>query len=243
MAPITPTPPSNSNPTPHSTPPEAQPSHDPAAHAQPETIPLSSEKGGGSCSATKRAAPEEPQYKVPEEADVTSNDKAEASAKDAVGFPTNFGDPLNLYSTPKAYSHKFFNKLTELEKWELEKDLLNSMLNNARGKAYVESFEIQLHNKEISEFFDQLLVKRKEQHALHYELRKNISLQRRVTLSQADEIQECKEKIADLEKQLTEAQGASSSLTTASSELESLHSAYNDLETKLTEAKAKREFA
>ena len=45
-----------------------------------------------------------------------------------------------------------------------------------------------------------------EQQALHYELNKNISLQRRVTLSQADEIQACKETIADLEKQLAEAQ-------------------------------------
>ena len=47
------------------------------------------------------------------------------------------------------------------------------------------------------------------QQALHYELHKNISLQRRVTLSQADKIHESKEKIADLEKQLAEAQGMS----------------------------------
>ena len=45
-----------------------------------------------------------------------------------------------------------------------------------------------------------------EQQALHYELNKNISLQRRVTLSQADEIQACRDTIADLEKQLAEAQ-------------------------------------
>jgi hypothetical protein len=109
----------------------------------------------------KRAAPEDPQDKIPEEAEVTSNDKAEASAKDAVGFPTNFGDPSNLYSTSKAYSHKFFHKLTELEKWELEQDLLNSMLSNAWGKADADSSEIQLHKKEIGDFFDQLLVKRK----------------------------------------------------------------------------------
>ena len=48
-----------------------------------------------------------------------------------------------------------------------------------------------------------------EQQALHYELNKNISLQRRVTLSQADEIQACRDTIADLEKQLAEAQGRS----------------------------------
>ena len=80
---------------------------------------------------------------------------------DAVAFPDNFGDPSNLYCTLKAYSHKFFHKLTEAEKWELEQDLLNSMLSNAWGKADIDSSEIQLHKMEISDFFDQLLVKRK----------------------------------------------------------------------------------
>ncbi|KAK1564278.1 hypothetical protein QYE76_018487 [Lolium multiflorum] len=77
------------------------------------------------------------------------------------------------------------------------------MLTNAWGKADVDSSEIQLHKKEISDFFDQLLVKRK----------------------------------------LTEAHGASSSLATASSEVENLRSVYKDLETKLTDAETKREFA
>jgi hypothetical protein len=35
------------------------------------------------------------------------------------------------------------------------------MMNNAWGKADVESSEIQLHKKEIGDFFDRLLVKRK----------------------------------------------------------------------------------
>jgi hypothetical protein len=126
-----------------------------------EIIPVSSGKRGGSCSATKRAAPEESQDKGLEETEVTSADKAEASAKDAVDFPANFGDPADLYATPKAYSHTFFNKLTETEKWELEQDLLNSMLNNAWGKADLESSEIQNHKREIGEFFDQIVVKRK----------------------------------------------------------------------------------
>ncbi|KAK1693875.1 hypothetical protein QYE76_010572 [Lolium multiflorum] len=206
-------------------------------------IPGATKKVGGSCSATKRAAPEEPQDKIPEEVEVNSHDKAEAPANDAVSFPCNFGDPSNLYSTLKAYSHKFFHKMTEAEKWDLEQDMLNSMMSNAWGKADVESSEIQLHKKEISDFFDQLLVKRKEQQALHYELNKNISLQRRVTLSQAEDIQVGKERIAELEKQLAEAQGASSSLATASSELESLRSAYQDLETRLAEAEKKQERA
>jgi hypothetical protein len=41
---------------------------------------------------------------------------------------------------------------------------------------------------------------------LHYELHKNIALQRRVTLNQADKIRFAKEKIVELEKQLAEAQ-------------------------------------
>jgi hypothetical protein len=126
-----------------------------------ETIPVSNRKGGGSCSATKRAAPEEAQYKGAEQAEVTSADKVEASAKDVVTFPANFGDPSDLYATPKAYSHKFFNKLTEAKRWELEQDLLNSMLNNPWGKADLESSEIQNHKREIGEFFDQIVVKRK----------------------------------------------------------------------------------
>jgi hypothetical protein len=46
-----------------------------------------------------------------------------------------------------------------------------------------------------------------EQQALRYELHKNIALQRRVTLSQAEKIQYFKEENADMKKQLSEAQG------------------------------------
>ncbi|KAK1613871.1 hypothetical protein QYE76_019388 [Lolium multiflorum] len=133
IGPTTPALPSASNTAPQPTPPKAYPSPDPAAETQVKIIPVSSGKGGGSSSATKRAAPEEPQEKGLEEAEITSTEKAEGSAKDAVAFSANFGDPSDLYATPKAYSHKFFNKLTEAEKWELEQDLLNSMLNNAWG--------------------------------------------------------------------------------------------------------------
>ncbi|KAK1645753.1 hypothetical protein QYE76_063558 [Lolium multiflorum] len=44
------------------------------------------------------------------------------------------GDPIDSTSTPKAYATKFFKQLSEAEKWELEQDLLNAMLNNAWGK-------------------------------------------------------------------------------------------------------------
>ncbi|KAK1664996.1 hypothetical protein QYE76_053155 [Lolium multiflorum] len=163
-------------------------------------------------------------------------------ANDAVTFPENFGDPTNLWSTPKAYAHKFFHKLTEQEKWDLEQSLLNFMMANAWGKADVESSEIQLHKKEMNDFFDHLLVKRKEQQALSDELHKNISLQRRVTIGLADDVQAGKNKIG-AGKTVAEAQNASTSLATASSELENLHSAYQDLETKLAEADKKRERA
>jgi hypothetical protein len=49
----------------------------------------------------------------------------------------------------------------------------------------------------------------REQQALHYELHKNISLQRRVTLTQADQIHDANARIAELEKMLEEAQGIS----------------------------------
>jgi hypothetical protein len=42
---------------------------------------------------------------------------------------------------------------------------------------------------------------------LHYELHKNIALQRHVTLSQAEKIQAAKEENAELKKQLAKAQG------------------------------------
>jgi hypothetical protein len=42
---------------------------------------------------------------------------------------------------------------------------------------------------------------------LHYELHKNIALQRRVTLNHADKICVAKEKSANLERRLAESQG------------------------------------
>ncbi|KAK1650236.1 hypothetical protein QYE76_068041 [Lolium multiflorum] len=80
-----------------------------------------------------------------------------------------------------------------------------------------------------------------EQQALHYELHKNIALQRRVTLGQAENIRTLKDKNAELNKQLADAQGASSSLATTSSELENLRSSYQELETKLKEEQRKEQ--
>ncbi|KAK1649042.1 hypothetical protein QYE76_066847 [Lolium multiflorum] len=142
-----------------------------------------------------------------------------------------------------AYATKFCNKLTEAEKWELEQDLLNAMLNNAWGKPDAATSEIQEFKKGVGEFFDNLVCKQKEQQALHYELHKNIALQRRVTLGQAENIRTLKDENAELKKQLAGAQGASSSLATTSSELENLRSSYQELETKLKEAEQRKEQA
>ncbi|KAK1609858.1 hypothetical protein QYE76_033531 [Lolium multiflorum] len=149
----------------------------------------------------------------------------------------------DLTSTPKAYATKIFKQLTEAEKWELEQDLLNAMLNNAWGKPDAGTSEIQDFKKGVGEFFDKLICKQKEQQALHYELHKNIALQRRVTLGQAENIRTLQDKNAELNKQLADAQGASSSLATTSSELENLRPSYQELEIKLKEAEQQKERA
>ncbi|KAK1612968.1 hypothetical protein QYE76_036641 [Lolium multiflorum] len=140
-------------------------------------------------------------------------------------------------STPKAYATKFFNKLSEAEKWELEQDLLNAMLNNAWGKPDSRTSEIQDFKKNI------VLRPAHQAKGTTAALRaaQNIA-SRRVTES-AENIRTLKDENAELAKQLADAQGASSSLATASSELENLRSSYQELETKLKEAELKREQA
>ncbi|KAK1606895.1 hypothetical protein QYE76_030568 [Lolium multiflorum] len=61
-----------------------------------------------------------------------------------------------------AYATKFFNKLTEAEKSELEQDLLNAMLNNAWGKPDAATSEIQDFKKDVGQFFDKLICKQKQ---------------------------------------------------------------------------------
>jgi hypothetical protein len=131
--------------------------------AQKEVIPVSSGQKDGSCSGTKRASTEEAPDN--EEAKVTSTDKAEAPANDAIVFPAVFGDPSDIHSTPKAYAIKFFNKLTEAEKWDLEHDLLNAMLQNAWGKSDAQSSEIEQFKIKTCEFLDDFLCKPKVNHS------------------------------------------------------------------------------
>ncbi|KAK1649218.1 hypothetical protein QYE76_067023 [Lolium multiflorum] len=175
VGPPTPAPPSASHTAPPSSPPQADQSPPPAANTPPEIIPVSSEKVGGEDPKAKGPAQEETQDQG--EAEVTSSEKVGAGAGDVVVFPKNFGDPTDLTSTPKAYATKFFKQLTEPEKWELEQDLLNAMLNNAWGKPDAGTSEIQDFKKGVGEFLDKLICKQKEQQALHYELHKNIALQ------------------------------------------------------------------
>ncbi|KAK1630596.1 hypothetical protein QYE76_004911 [Lolium multiflorum] len=241
VGPPTPAPPSASHTAPPSSPPQADQSPPPAANTPPEIIPVSSEKVGGEDPKAKGPAQEETQDQG--EAEVTSSEKVGAGAGDVVVFPKNFGDPTDLTSTPKAYATKIFKQLTEPEKWELEQDLLNAMLNNAWGKPDAGTSEIQDFKKGVGEFLDKLICKQKEQQALHYELHKNIALQRRVTLGQAENIRTLTDKNAELNKQLADAQGASSSLATTSSELENLRSSYQELEIKLKEAEQQKERA
>ncbi|KAK1652095.1 hypothetical protein QYE76_069900 [Lolium multiflorum] len=239
IGPSMPAPPSAPQASLQPSPPPADQSPAPVASTPPEIIPVSSDRAGGDGSGGKGPVHDETEGQSRGEAEVNSSGKAEATAGDMVVFPKNFGDPADLTSTPKAYATKFFNKLTEAEKWELEQDLLNAMLNNAWGKPDVETSEIQDFKKNVGQFFDKLVCKQKEQKALHYELHKNIALQHRVTISQAEKIQRFQTENADLKKQLSEAQGASSSLAAASSELETLHASQKTLEMKLAEAEKK----
>ncbi|KAK1647367.1 hypothetical protein QYE76_065172 [Lolium multiflorum] len=239
VGPSTPAPPSAPPATPQPSPPPADQSPAPDAPTPPEIIPVSSDRAGGESSGGKGPVQDKSEGQGREDVEVNSSGKAEAATGDMVVFPKNFGDPADLTSVPKAYATKFFNKLTEAEKWELEQDLPNSMLNNAWGKPYVETSEIQEFKKDVGLFFDKLVCKQKEQKALHYELHKNIALQRRVTISQAESIQHFQTENAELKKQLSEAKGASSSLAAASSELETLRASQKTLETKLAEAEKK----
>jgi hypothetical protein len=157
----TPVPPSTFHAAPQPSPPQAEQSPPPATDTPPEIIPVSTEKVGGENSGAKGSTPKEAEVERREEAEVNSTGKAEAAASDIVIFPKNFGDPADLTSTPKAYATKFFNKLTEAEKWDLEQDLLNAMMSNAWGKPDTESSEIQDFKKGVGQFLDKLLCKQK----------------------------------------------------------------------------------
>nr|XP_051194858.1 uncharacterized protein LOC127308121 [Lolium perenne] len=160
VGPSTPVPPSASHPTPQPSPPQADPSPPPAANTPPEIIPVSSGHLEEEDPKAKSPAQEEAETQGQGDAEVTS-EKAGEGAGDIVVFPKNFGDPADTTSTPKAYATKFFNKLTEAEKWELEQDLLNAMLNNAWGKPDSRTSEIQDFKKNIGQFCDQLICKQK----------------------------------------------------------------------------------
>jgi hypothetical protein len=116
---------------------------------------------GGEDPKAKGPAQEDAEVQGQGEAEVTSSEKAGDGAGDIVVFPKNFGDPADTTSTPKAYATKFFNKLSEAEKWELEQDLLNAMLNNAWGKPDAATSKIQDFKKNVGQFLDKLVCKQK----------------------------------------------------------------------------------
>ncbi|KAK1666667.1 hypothetical protein QYE76_054826 [Lolium multiflorum] len=109
----------------------------------------------------------------------------------------------------------------------------------AKGPAQEEAQdqgEAEDFKKGVGEFLDKLICKQKEQQALHYELHKNIALQRRVTLGQAENIQTLKEKNAELNKQLAGPRRIF--LPGYDLQLENLRSSYQELELKLKERSA-----
>jgi hypothetical protein len=112
IAPNTPIiPPSTFTASPQPNPTDLQPSADPAAgeQAPKEIIPISSGHKDESCFGNFRAATED--NKDMEDTEVTSSNKAEAAAHDAIIFPSTT-DPSECLATPKAYAIKLFHKLT-----------------------------------------------------------------------------------------------------------------------------------
>ncbi|KAK1627106.1 hypothetical protein QYE76_001421 [Lolium multiflorum] len=99
-----------------------------------------------------------------------------------------------------AYATKFFNKLTEAEKWDLEQDLLNAMLNNAWGKQDVATSEIQDFKKGVGEFFDKLVCKQKEQQYCTMSYTRILPCS--AALPWAENIRTLKNENAELNKQL-----------------------------------------
>jgi hypothetical protein len=110
-----------------------------------------------SCSGNFWAAAEKDKGKG--EAEVTSADRAEAPADDALVLTHEADDPSDCHATPKAYATRFFHKLTEAQKWELEQNLLNQMINNAWSKSDAQSYEIEQYKQKTCKFLDDLLSK------------------------------------------------------------------------------------
>jgi hypothetical protein len=113
VAPNTPViPPSTSTVAPQKPPAGPQSSTNPIAgeHSPKEVIPVSSERKDESCSGNVRAVVEEAEDKEEEEeaVAVTSADKAEAPADDAIVFALETDEPSDWHATPKAYASASF---------------------------------------------------------------------------------------------------------------------------------------
>ncbi|KAK1561305.1 hypothetical protein QYE76_048313 [Lolium multiflorum] len=123
VGPATPIPPCLS-PYSSATPPQADPSPPPAANTPPEIIPVSS-RWAGKILRPKALLKKTRKNKAKERLKSLLPRRPEM----ALATSSLFRTLEIITSTPKAYATKFFNKLSE-EKWELEQDLLNAMLNN-----------------------------------------------------------------------------------------------------------------
>ncbi|XP_047071942.1 MOB kinase activator-like 1A [Lolium rigidum] len=152
-------------------------------------------------------------------------------------FPPNFREVVKtifkrLFRVYAHIYHTHFQKIVSLKE--------EAHLNTCFKHFTLFTWEFKLIDKaELAPLIDLIESIVTEQKALHYELHKNIALQRRVTISQAEKIQRFQAENADLKKQLSEAQGASSSLAASSSELETLRASQKNLEAKLAEAEQK----
>jgi hypothetical protein len=63
---------------------------------------------------------------------------------------------------PKAYSVKLFSKLDEAERWELQEDLIRSMMKEVWEKPDSPSYEIEQFKKKSTDFIEQFKMKTAE---------------------------------------------------------------------------------
>ncbi|KAM0828562.1 hypothetical protein ACQ4PT_067463 [Festuca glaucescens] len=134
------------------TPPPSSPKRAQAAANSPkkvpsQVIPISSEHRQESMG---RNFPETEARSGRQDMEIGSQVRAEATAKDAMLFTQDTGAP-SPSSKPKAYMVKLFSKLSEAEKWELQQDLLNSMLQDETQLLHQEMHKVIIHQRSMME--------------------------------------------------------------------------------------------
>ncbi|KAM0902744.1 hypothetical protein ACQ4PT_019045 [Festuca glaucescens] len=230
--PSTPVPPTSSAPgtsplqktPPPSSPKRAQAAADSSKKVLSQVIPISSEHRQESMGGN---FPETEAGSGRQDMEIGSQVRAEARAKDALLFTQATGAP-GPSSKPKAYMVNLFSKLSEAEKWELQQDLLNSMLQDVCEEPDKEYEALAAYKKKSVEFLDKHLQTRKEMH-------KTIIHQRSVMEKMADDVSDKMDKIEELEGQLHQSQGAGVSLeaqlNALGSDFDTLKASYETLST------------